>query len=512
MDTTIYPASDLDRNEVLLALLGSFWQNTYDGKFVVETLLSGVALEENQSLSAFQEAIDALSRQLVPVFHKDFWRPLVLLESQISNKYLRYGDGAVYGNDYQYGVAIPLQTFEFPLSEDIAYVPRIANGIAKPTRAFVHGIDYVIEPATLIFNANPFADPALADGIEDVYTDGLVTDRQMQLWLSGADVDLEHVHSHFGYVLKLNLPSSEAYRDLVNVIMDSLIDGAAGRKVERLIATVTGTPIVEHDGEVVEQVTADSRGVVIVTDRNAYRFSASATAIVSVGDVLYAGQQLTDVVVIEELNRGVVPADLYALAIGSGLLAADFSGHVGFTNATETLSATVVGGKTRVEFPLLGFPGDVEDFWDRTFSKGLENGATSLAAALDVREKPLPSETQPFHLPATINPLQFLLENVLRGGVTLVRVKADKILSPISSTELRWIRQISSPWTTMIVLFELEMPAESVIMDAPGESPGYEDTPLEVWDTNDAEGDEIDGSTDVTDDDPVLYIVDGYCL
>ena len=510
MPATIYPATDLDRKDVLLSLLGSFWQNTYGGRFVVESYLQGLALEENQTLSELQEAVDALGRSTVPVFQTDYWRPVRLLESQLSSQMLKYGDGAVYGFDYMYGVPPPLRTFEFPLATEVAYVPRITNSIVSPTRSFTHGVDYVVEPGFLVFNSNPFDDDTLSP--TDVYEDGQTVDRELTLWLSGARIDREHIYKHFGYVLRLDLESSTAYRQLVNVIFDSLVQGAAGNKAIGLIAAVTGTPVAASDGEIVEFVGADANGLSIITDQNAYRYSATATALVAVGDVLYSGQQLTDVVTVDELNRGVMPADLFALSVGAGLLPGDFVGPIGFVNSEETLQATVVAGKTRVEFPLLGFPGDVEDFWDRVHSKGLENEDESLATALDIRSKPVPTPTQPFHLPATINPLQFLLENVIRGGATLVRVKADKIVSPVSSIELRWLRQITSPWTTMLVLFELEMPEETVIMDTPGESPGYEDDSVEAFDALDDGGDIIPSAMYVTAGDPTLYIVDGYCL
>ncbi|NBO19072.1 MAG: hypothetical protein EBV03_07600, partial [Proteobacteria bacterium] len=76
--------------------------------------------------------------------------------------------------------------------------------------------------------------------------------------------------------------------------------------------------VAKADGEIVEVVTLDNRGLLICTDSTVYRFSADAAPIVAVGDRLLRGDQLVDVFQIFEINRGEVSGAIAALALDPG--------------------------------------------------------------------------------------------------------------------------------------------------------------------------------------------------
>ena len=79
----------------------------------------------------------------------------------------------------------------------------------------------------------------------------------------------------------------------------------------------------------------------------------------------------------------------------------------------------------------------------------------TLAHLLDKRVN---SGTEPTaaHLPKTINPLRFLVENVLRNNVFVVRIMVPALgKNRLGLYNIRHLRQLLPPQTAMIVIFEL---------------------------------------------------------
>jgi len=160
-----------------------------------------------------------------------------------------------------------------------------------------------------------------------------------------------------------------------------------------------------------------------------------------------------------------------------------FSSDLIFENTDKTLVVTSdENGKTRLEWELGGFPGDVEAFFDELHARGIEKGQT-LANLLDVRENPS-TEPEAASLPATINPLEFVIKNVLRHNAFLVRIKVNGIGEDAAGLEWSSIlRKLVPPHTAMLILAELSPTQDHVTMNGPGseQSTGYEET-VEMFD------------------------------
>lgn len=79
----------------------------------------------------------------------------------------------------------------------------------------------------------------------------------------------------------------------------------------------------------------------------------------------------------------------------------------------------------------------------------------TLAHLLDKRRQP-DGEPRPDNLPAEINPLRFLVENVLRNNVFVVRINVSALgQNRLGLYNIRHLRQVIPPQTAMIVVFEL---------------------------------------------------------
>lgn len=388
-----YPSSDLDVPERLLAQLGSFWSGAYRGDLPVASVVAARGRLARQAASDAAELRAAVARATAPVLHTRLWHPVKLLASR------RTG------------------TATYPAPAGLADVSALTNRLTEPSRVLTRGLDFSLAGGLLTFTADPFADPLV--GTQDLLSGTAVADRQALLWAYRAGFDTRNVYTQFGYALGLDLGSSDASKALVNAVYDALADGGTAWSVDRVLALAAGVPLA-RGGETVTQILTDSRSLWVVTDKNAYPHHPLATPTVAVGDALAKGQSLTDTLRFFEFGRGVVPsaADLPALTLTPGLLGAGYSGGLTWSNVAVAVAVDEAdpSGYTKVSWDLGGAPADVTAFWDAVQAAGAAKGST-LAMAMDLRpQRPLPGQPTAATLPATVNPLAFLVQNVLRDN------------------------------------------------------------------------------------------------
>jgi hypothetical protein len=187
---------------------------------------------------------------------------------------------------------------------------------------------------------------------------------------------------------------------------------------------MTGVPIVKEATEVVRFVANQVANTVVVTDRNTYLFDPAAMPIVTYGQTVHAGEQLVDAVKIYDFRNGD-PGDLPAIVLSPNMLANCVYQGLIFINEDVPLVVDTehTSGYTYVSFKVGGNPLDVQNFFDAWHDRGIADLANfdectgvrrgTLAHLLDRRVN-VTSEPQAKHLPTTINPLRFLVENLLR--------------------------------------------------------------------------------------------------
>lgn len=484
MATYTYPTNDLDRADTLLSLLGSYWSTTYSGMDFLQDVLQSKAHLTAQTWLNFMELIASVSRFNVPIFHQENWYSLTLKESELNNFDLLipdYKTGTSYTYDVSsgldYGKAAAIDGyFSVPLPPSVTSVKTILNRIVSPSAVFTEGIDYWIEKSgVLTFSENPFNNSSIT--IRDIRENSVVVDRECVLWLYHGQWDWETVYEQFGYALNLRMTSSEGYRDIINAVLDAFTGGTKARDIQFAWSAITGVPLVVEQEETVELIEKDSRSLAIVTDKNAYNFSLNSTAIVSVGDKVYVGDEFVDTIQIFEFNRGEVPVDLTGLVMGPGFLSLGFFGDLTFENKDVAITVEEnVDGYTKVSWDLGGFPGDSDKFWEDTHTAGVA-AAKTLAMYLDIRPNPV-GQPSSLNLPSTINPLEFLCANFLRYNTFLVKIKLNQLgADKLPSIPAEALRKIIPPQTAMIVLVELVHTDNPVIMDGAGSASdvGYEE-------------------------------------
>ncbi len=501
-----FPFSTSQNADRLLALLGSFWSSTFTNAQQVRSLTHAVAQRDVQHYLDILDLVASVSRFKVPVFHVENWRLLTLRESERNRTpadFPRYGVGGLtYGESsgLSYGDASPGDLYRWPLpAGGLVGARTILNRITQSSVVLTGGVDFAVADGAISFRDDPFDNADVL--VQDVLSGGAVVDREALLWVWRGEYDWETVYRQFGYAVGLRAASSAGYKELVNAVFDGLVEGTSVRAVQQVWSSLCDVPLVKEEEETVEQLVDTADAACVVTDRHVYKFHPDAQLTVAVGDVLRAGATMSDTLRFYEFNRGQLPDELTALALGRGLLAAGYFGDLVFENRSVPLVVNEdVDGYTRVSFELGGLATDVDKFWDDVHAAGVAAGQT-LAMLMDQRAEDS-RDTQPtaLALPANVNPLGFLLGNVLRNNAYAVVVRPTTF-GPNALDVARQVilRKLIPPHTVGIVVVELDGLADGVIMSAGGTETdaGYSETVV-LTPTLTAP-DAVNGTTDISE-------------
>ena len=353
----------------------------------------------------------------------------------------------------------------------------VSNRITNSSLTWTKGVDFQIVNGSIIFQENPFDNPLTA--IREVFDGNTVVDREMGVWAFRAVIDREYLFEQFGYVLQLSLESSQRYKDLINAAFDALVEGTTVLAIQKMFEAFTGVDLVKEDTETVEMIRVEVGRTLVVTDKTVYQYGTDANVVVTEGQEVRAGDSLVDALTFFEFNRGQCPSveDVRSIVLGRGYLIPGFFGDLVFENEDKDLVVeTDEEGFTKLSWELGGFPGDVEKFFDDLHERGLAEGET-LANLLDTRTNKV-GEPGPTNLPATINPLQFLCENVLRNNGYIVRLRTSGFgPDAVGLNSAKIVRKLHQPQTALFIIAELALVEEPITMDGPGTdtSPGFEE-------------------------------------
>lgn len=497
-----YPQNDFDDPKKLLSLLGSFWSSSYQGNLLLQDLTAATGKAAQQSYLNFLELVRSISRYDVPVFHHENWYAITVRESEFEEfKRLDTYTTAFnpvcpqsYIENYTpYFVPDPITTYDkaegqaygqvrvkanyaIPRPSDLIDVKQLQSNVLNPAKILLAGIDFELTEDLIIFRENLFADNDWPRR-EILNAAGEVVDRECVVWVYRGLWDWQVVYEQFGYALNLQMKSSESYKSFINAILDSFTAGTSARTQHQALAVSFGIPFVVEPQETVEAILNDTDSLNVITDKNVYKFPSRTKTIVTVGSNLKAGDFLTDTLQVFEFNRGLNGQELSAITLDTGLLAYGFFSGITFENKTTPLQVVPnVNGFTKVYWDLGGFVLDVAEFWDRVHAEGIARNKT-LAHLLDLRANPT-TEPTAASLPATINPLQFLVDNFFRNNAYVVRLKLNRNPNKLEFFPIEQFRKIQPPHTVLILIVELVHCDSPVIMEAAGNavSAGYLET------------------------------------
>jgi hypothetical protein len=501
-----YPRNDLDRPNVIQQLLGSFWSVVYQGQDFVGDLCSSKARLATQAQQNLVELLASVSRYTIPVFHREYWTTLTIRESHLVRQFepaviydataTAVWSAGLGGN--QFGQLLPASTLNDVLAAHLHRAPLLVNRMLQPSVTLVDGIDYRTDFDRITFYENPFHNN-LIPKVELLGAQGEVIDREITLWIYGGEWDLSNVYNQFGYALSLYARSSENYKTLVNAILDATTIGTTAQAQRLMFAATTGIPVVVEAQETVEYIVNESTKMQIITDQHVYTFAPSTVPTVVVGQEVYAGDTLTDALQLYELHRGssaILPEFDY-LTISSELLHGYYLSGLTFVNDDVPLDATAtMTGDIQVSWQLLGPAVDVQRFWQEVRQREQSSGVTLGQLIHDSTGATTPLTLG--SLPTTINPLQFLVDNLLRANAAIVRIR-HRSGSPANSIPLpiEYIRRVQPPHTHLLILQEF-------LLTGPVIDPTDVAGPLGPWYSEELYGFDLMSLT--TPIDPSLYL------
>ncbi len=487
-----YPPEDLNRGAQLLDQLGSFWATIFDDRDVLQAHLRSSANEQAQSHLDFLEAVASVSRFTVPVFHREIWTLMTIRRSEVESVPSVYGpDDLVYGPQsgtvlgrpegfiQTYGGQDRLDVIQARLPGALARADfTLQNYVVNPSRVLAYGVDYDVnfDRRLIRFLRDPFQDPLVPR--RDIYDDaGNPVDTEIALWVYQGDEDLDLVYTQFGYALGLRLESSQGYQDLLNAFWNQHVNGPNVADMQTYLAALAGAPLVRNPSEVVEVIRSEADSRLIVTDQTVYRVPLTANVVVAVGDTVRAGDILTDAVQIQELSRHEPDySNLSAITLSPNFLSGGYFGELTFHNRRVDIEylGPDANNRTVIRFEVTGFPADVDKFWEDVQNRGTAPGQKTLAELLDTREEPV-GQPGPLNLPSQINPLEFVLDNLMRNNLFVIRVRQASFGEDALGTGLfRYLREVIPPHTTYVVFIELTALEDTVDLgqeggeDAPG--------------------------------------------
>lgn len=472
-----YPTADLDQGRILLEQLGSFWTNIFQDKEVLQSHLRSSANEQGQSYLNYLEAVAAVSRFTVPIFHKEYWYLFVLKKSDITNQAsiyqpddLQYGpqDGTVEGRpagfEQTYGGQDKPGVAKAPLPNNLTDVKyTIHNRVVMPSKTLASGLDFTIDKTnkTITFRTDPFADPLFVK--RDVYdSSGNKIDEEVALWVYMGDFDLNYVYVQFGYAIGMRYASSEEYRNLLNAVWDMFVLSMSRESLQMFLSAMSGIPFVVETEETIEVIRTEPDRQLLITDQHVYQFELSADLLYTAADIgtkVYHGQPLCTAVRIAELaqhdpNYDVLPS----LAMAQGFLSGGYLADLTFRNTNVQLEYLGLNeyNKAVVRFEVNGFPGDVEAFWRDVDTRGIISGKM-LSEYMDLREDPQ-TPPLPANLPAVVNPMQFILSNLMRNNLFVIRVRYQDFPDSVPGLgAFEFLRDVVPPHTTYVVFIDLSV-------------------------------------------------------
>jgi hypothetical protein len=441
-------ASDLSTANGLMALLGTYWRIFYTQPEGIRGIVAGRAQTELLTRQLARETSALIGRSTFPRLARTPWLALDLLASQKT------------------GVA------SYPAPTGLVGAAAIVNTITNTTKFFVSNIDFIVEDGRVNFAIDPLTDPDVAT--EPVYdAAGNRSDTKSTLWILAADIDASYVYKSFGYPLSIFNESTSTYADLVDHLTDDVNNGDTKANLIRVLAALTDSKLALVTGEIVQRIYDETSRRLIITDKSVYTVPLGAGLLVGVGDVLVSDQQLTDAFKFVELGQTPPPVnELPGLTLSPELLpGSGVVGALSFANADTPVVVTTSLGRTKVSWSLGGNPTDVMSYWNATHTRGIAGGKT-LAQCMDLRPPNLQvGDPTAANLPTSVNPLGFLIANLLRYH-TIVVLFEPSSFGPNATWNLTGasLRLAIPPQDTLLGLILLPALTDIIEMGGPGTS------------------------------------------
>lgn len=246
--------------------LSALWNRFFKDKPRLKAMYEATEVLAGQAYLDLLGNILCLSVRETPVFRKEFFKLLVIRQDLVSKR----DDGR-----WEFEVTdLGIKDFQF-----------IYNKIFDPTVILEKNIHFTIENEdtdAVVFFKNPFdwdgagnIIPGVASRfVKVVDNDGNTSEQQeLAFWIPDAQIDNFDLYLNFGHLIDRFEPSSEAYRALIQGVMQYFVRGPTEKHLTSALNVIVGLPVIRDDGEILQSVdTSDVEKNVVITDKAKYSF------------------------------------------------------------------------------------------------------------------------------------------------------------------------------------------------------------------------------------------------
>lgn len=264
-------ANIYEGNTNFLHGLSDLWTRFFRDKPRLEALYKGTEILAGQAYLDLVGNILCLSAREVPVFRKEFFKLVPIREDLVTER----DDG----------------NWEFEVTDDgVKDFQFMYNKIFDPTVVLEKNVHFVVENElidAIVFYTNPFDWDGIGGTIPGVASrsveveddDGNITEqRELAFWMPDTQIDGHDMYLNFGHLIGRFEASSEAYRALIQGILQYFVLGPTEQHLTSALNVIVGLSVVRDDGEILQSVDYSGEDEnIVVTDRANYSFPKVVT-------------------------------------------------------------------------------------------------------------------------------------------------------------------------------------------------------------------------------------------
>jgi hypothetical protein len=435
--SSIYPSGDYTNRNNLFMSLGSFWTQVFQEQGTIRGYTLGMAEELIQSYYNLIDVLNSYSIKDTPVLSRTKWQPLIIkrsefnyVPSQFAPKSTVFGsqpasDAYYAGQTFLFGKSKSASAGVYSLSPNIPLrkFSVIADRVLGPQSVYINGVDVVIDSSNVLYfnsdlfqNSNiPKATIITEKGAPATFVDSngvKHNDELIILWCYNAENDQNYLYDNFGVLFDFELPSSAAYKAMLEGIFNLFVSGPTVNAIKSIMAAFSGVTPVVNITETIQDIYSDNIYKYVITDKEVYRFKNNQNLIAGakIGKVVHAGDILVDVV--QYYDTLVKPGwwnsilNTPQVGLSSHIFLGNYRHQLFFSTSTSLATLDANG---RINFPVLGEAGDVAEF--NNFINRPEN-INANKKALGLKN---PGNT------AVIVPADFIFNNFIKNNTVLLK-------------------------------------------------------------------------------------------
>lgn len=469
------PSTD---SEFLFRSLGSFWTQLFRDKEVLKGYTLSQAQEMVQRYTDLVEIVSSYSVDDIPALHKEHWKPIQIFKSKLNKVPFIFEKGKaifgtqpsndIYYNDLIFKFGVDKQAsekvFQYFIGTEHKKFGVISDRILAPNELYTYGVDAVVNDGTLTINKNVFDSEFIekfdvvgenGEAVTYIDDDGNVQEEQSAiLWLYNAELDQGNLYKNFGYLFNLKLSNHEVYKEVLKVLFSLFVNGPTVQNIKTLCGAILGLPLVRNSSETIEDVFEDANYKYLVTDKEVYKTSLTATFKTSrVGDVINVGELITDDIDFFDNSYSVegwwkksnlIPEKL---AFSRYLFLGSYIGQLSFSNKLENVFLDQLGN---IVFPVIGHEDDIVRF--NQFINSSNARKTKLKTFFNLVN---PGDTTIFI------PLDFIMDNFMKLNIAYIGLSFKSMEEMgyfLSLVPL--IKNAVPPYIYLVLKFDIELPTE----------------------------------------------------